>query len=53
MAFRTEAGLRASRRRFEMVLEPTGSPVSIYALTMEFRISRSLPVNDPPTLISY
>jgi hypothetical protein len=39
MAFRTEAGLSASRRRFEIVLDPTGSPVSIYSLTMELRIS--------------
>jgi hypothetical protein len=39
MALRIEAGLSPSERRFETVLEPTGSPVSIYALTMEFRIS--------------
>jgi hypothetical protein len=39
MAFRIDAGLSPSLRRFEIVLEPTGSPVSIYALTIEFKIS--------------
>jgi hypothetical protein len=34
-----DAGLRTLVRRREIVRDPTGSPVSIYARTIEVRIS--------------
>jgi hypothetical protein len=39
MTFRIVAGLRESVLRREMVLEATGSPVWIYASTIEFSTS--------------
>ena len=43
MTFRIDAGLRSPLRRAEIVREATGSPVSMYASTIERRISRSRP----------
>src|SRR6266850_3213038 len=42
MTLRIEAGLSMSCRCLESVRDPTGSPVSIYARTIEVRISRYL-----------
>ena len=41
MTFRIVAGLSAKLRMREIVREPMGSPVSIYARTIECRIARS------------
>src|ERR1035441_3436613 len=51
ITLRIEAGLRVSWRRFEMVRDPTGSPVSIYARTIEVRISRYLKLSGASVLI--
>src|SRR6185312_17155459 len=52
MTFRIDAGLSASSRNFEIVREPTGSPLSMYARTMAIRISRFLDLSGASVLIA-
>jgi hypothetical protein len=46
-----EAGLSVLWRHFEMVRDPTGSPVSIYARTIEVRMSWYLKLSGASVLI--
>src|ERR1700727_2518321 len=53
ITLRTDAGLSASSRNLEIVREPTGSPVSMYARTMAISISRYLDFSGPSVLIAF
>ena len=48
MTFRMVAGLSARWRMRDIVRDPTGSPVSMYARTIRCRISRSLGLSSLP-----
>jgi hypothetical protein len=52
MTLRIDAGLRESARSLEMVREATGSPVSMYISTIEYRTSFSLGERGVPGFIA-